>query len=293
MTNNEIEQIKKLHELVFPEKAIIGISRMGGLTNKTFAVELDDNNLYVYRLPGDGTEAIINRRHEKISTELAWNLKIDSELLYFDDSTGKKISRYVDNAITMNPDLMKDSVNIKGISKVLKILHTSGVDTGVPFDVFDMADSYQQVIIDNDVSFFDDFSTVRDKVFDLKEKIDSFSNLKVSCHNDPLCENWIKSENEYYLVDWEYAGMNDPYWDLADVSIEAGFGEEDDLLLLKCYLERIPTKEELLRFEANKVFLDFLWSLWGKTRVPFDGESMEDYAKERYDRMKRNLSKLV
>ena len=92
-----------------------------------------------------------------------------------------------------------------------------------------------------------------------------------------------------YLIDWEYAGMNDGMWDLADVSIEAAYEEEHDNILLEAYLKRKPEITDKKRFSANKIYLDFLWTLWGKPRVPFDGESMEEYALERYVRLKENL----
>ena len=114
---------------------------------------------------------------------------------------------------------------------------------------------------------------------------------KVPCHNDPLCENWIYGDNQLYLIDWEYAGMNDGMWDLADVSIEADYNDEHDEILLKEYLGKEPSLIERQRFIANKLYLDYLWTLWGKTRVPYDGDEMEEYALNRYIRLKSNLKK--
>ena len=108
----------------------------------------------------------------------------------------------------------------------------------------------------------------------------------VPCHNDPLCENWVQGADKLYLLDWEYAGMNDPMWDLADVSIEAGYTQTQDNQLLESYLQRKPTGEEQRRFLANKIYVDYLWTLWAKTRVPYDGQPMEDWAAERYARLK-------
>jgi thiamine kinase-like enzyme len=82
-------------------------------------------------------------------------------------------------------------------------------------------------------------------------------------------------------------------WDLADVSIEAGFSDEQDRMLLQFYFDRNAEPEETVRFYANKLYLDFLWALWGKTRVPFDGETMEVYAQERYLRLRQNLREFI
>jgi len=86
--------------------------------------------------------------------------------------------------------------------------------------------------------------------------------------------------------------MNDGMWDLADVSIEADYSKENDELLLRSYFGKEPDELERKRFIANKLYLDYLWSLWGKTRVPYDGDFMEQYALDRYLRLKKNLEQI-
>ena len=95
-----------------------------------------------------------------------------------------------------------------------------------------------------------------------------------------------------YLIDWEYAGMNNPMWDLADLSIESDMTEKQDEKLLTSYFRDNLSRDQLKGFVRQKVYIDFLWSLWGKARVPFDGNQMEEYAEQRYSRMLSNLLKL-
>ena len=121
----------------------------------------------------------------------------------------------------------------------------------------------------------------------IKAEIDKAIDIKkVPCHNDPLCENWVEGNGRMYLIDWEYAGMNDGMWDLADVSIEAGFDEACDDLLLKAYMGKEPSIMDKKHFLASKIYVDYLWTLWAKARVPYDGQPMEDWAVERYTRLK-------
>ena len=149
---------------------------------------------------------------------------------------------------------------------------------------------YEKVIEDNNVPMFDDYTEIKAKVMKIKAEIDNAIDIKkVPCHNDALCENWVLGDGRMYLIDWEYAGMNDGLWDLADVSIEADYSEANDDLLLASYFGRTPTSVEKHRFIANKLYLDYLWTLWGKTRVPFDGQPMEEYALQRYIRLKKNI----
>jgi thiamine kinase-like enzyme len=176
------------------------------------------------------------------------------------------------------------------MAEIFKKVHTSGVNTGVPFEVFEMASGYEKIIADKNVPMYDDYNEMKKHVMDVKTEIDALICAeKVPCHNDPLCENWVIGNGRMYLIDWEYAGMNDGMWDVADVSIEAGFDEEHDLMLLREYLGKEPELINKKHFLASKIYVDYLWTLWAKARVPYDGQPMEDWAVERYGRMKDNI----
>lgn len=286
----DILQIRELLLNVLDYPSFQTIERLGGLTNHTYHVKMSDGNEYVVRLPGEGTEELINRSNEKVSTQLACDLGIDAQLLYFGNK-GEKLTRYITGAETLCAESFKDDANLQKAAKILSALHTSGVDTKVPFDVFDMAAGYEKIIIDNNVALFDDYENIKEQVMRIRSYTDKHAKpTAVPCHNDPLCENWVLDKNgTLYLIDWEYAGMNDGMWDLADVSIEANFSAEQDTTFLFYYFGRRPDQEEITRFHANKLYLDFLWALWGKARVPFDGPDMEQYGQERYERLKQNL----
>lgn len=281
--------VEELLERVLGIDTIVDMERMGGLTNRTYLITDEKNEKYVVRLPGEGTEQIINRRNEKISTELGCEVGIDATLFYFDENTGIKITEYIINAETMNAKELKKEENIRLVANVLKTLHSSDIDTKVPFDVIDMAETYEKFIRENGGFFYDDYEEVKQYINKIKEDYMP-SVVKKPCHNDPLCENWIlQNDEKMYLIDWEYAGMNDPMWDLADVSIEAEYTEEMEALLLKTYFGEDLTEEKWKAFRINKVLIDYLWSLWGKTRAVYDGEELELYAKTRYIRMKKNM----
>ena len=78
-------------------------------------------------------------------------------------------------------------------------------------------------------------------------------------------------------------------WDLSCLSIEANYSRENDEELLNAYYGRESTIEEKKRFMAAKLYVDYLWTLWGLTRVPVDGQFMQEYADERYSRLKKNI----
>ena len=128
-------------------------------------------------------------------------------------------------------------------------------------------------------------------VMDIKAEVDrSGEAVRVPCHNDAIVGNWILGENgKLYLVDWEYSGMGEAMWDLSCLSIEADYSAENDRELLSAYYGRQPNLEEEKRFYAAKLYVDYLWTLWGLARIPFDGQFMREYADMRYSRLKNNI----
>ena len=282
----DIPKVKALMLKVLNTDEYIDLQRMGGLTNHTYKVNLINGEEYVVRIPGEGTEKLIARDDEMISTKLACELGVDAELLYFDLS-GAKVTRYIPNAITMSANSLREEKHIKQVAQIFMKMHNCGVDTKIPFEVFDMARGYEKIIRDNNVSMFEDYQYTKNEVMKIKEEVDATVEIcKVPCHNDPLCENWIEGNGQMYLIDWEYAGMNDGMWDLADVSIEAGYDVTCDNLLLRSYMGKEPGIIDKKHFLANKIYVDYLWTLWAKARVPYDGQPMEDWAVERYGRLK-------
>ena len=289
IVEKDIGLVKGLLKQVLSVDSYQSIERMGGLTNHTYHVVLEDGKEYVVRIPGEGTEEMIVRNDEKKSTSLACKLGVDATLLYFGDD-GSKVTEYIPNAITMSSESLHNEDKIKMVAEIYKKIHTCGEDTGVPFEVFDMAKGYEKIINSMNVPMFEDWDEIFKKVSAIKDEIDKKINApKVPCHNDPLCENWVIGDGRMYLIDWEYAGMNDGMWDVADVSIEAGFDDVHDMMLLKEYLGHTPSVIEMKHFIASKIYVDYLWSLWAKARVPYDGQPMEDWAVERYNRMKDNI----
>lgn len=286
LSQRDRSELSKLQELALPDARITGVERLGGLTNRSFHVFTDQGE-FVFRLPGEGTESLIDRHDERVSTFLASDLGIDTEIVYFNARTGLKVSRYLDHAETMNAMTLRDPENIVLVAEILRKLHDSGQDTGIVFDILDMAMHYEKIVQDGGLYFFDRYEDVRAMVIDHLEK--EPDRPKVTCHNDPLCENWIKSGDRMYLVDWEYAGMNAASWDLADVSIEAAYGNDEDQLLLEAYYEGSMTEEECADFALNKIYIDFLWSLWGRARQVYEGEPMRLYADYRYNRLLKNI----
>lgn len=289
IVEEDVPKILKLLRETVGTDACTLLARLGGLTNHTYHTVLEDGREYVVRLPGEGTEEMIVRSDEKTSTTLACRLGIDAQMLRFDPD-GAKVTEYIPHAVTLSAEAFHDEAMLRAAAKIFRRIHDCGEDTGVPFEVFDMAAGYEKIIRDLRVPMPADYEEQKARVMAIKDQIDrELHPGKVPCHNDPLCQNWVTGDGRLYLIDWEYAGMNDGMWDVSDLSIEAELNEHFDDVLLSAYLGREPEPADRRHFLAGKVYVDFLWTLWAKTRVPFDGQPMEDWAVERYARMIGNI----
>ena len=89
----DIEKVKELLRVAVGRNDYADISRMGGLTNRTYRVTFPTGDRYVVRIPGEGTEEMIVRSDERVSTELACRLGVDAPLLYFGEH-GEKVTKY-------------------------------------------------------------------------------------------------------------------------------------------------------------------------------------------------------
>jgi thiamine kinase-like enzyme len=114
----------------------------------------------------------------------------------------------------------------------------------------------------------------------------------VPCHNDPWPGNLLDADGRIYLIDWEYSGMNDPLWDLADLSVEAGFEPEQDRTMMEAYYGARLSPALYSRLEVHKAMSDLHWSVWGFVQHA-KGNPAEDfrsYGLERLGRSKTRMS---
>ena len=187
----DIPQIEELVAMTRPGEVIADIKRLGGMTNHSYKVTLGSGEELLVRVPGDGTEEMINRLDERKSTQLACDLHIDSKLYYFGDD-GKKVMEFIHEPQEMNEAVMRRPENLKQAAELFHRLHYSGVDTGVRFEVFEMAALYEKIIRDGGVAFYDDYDDVKQTVMDIKAEVDRDGEApRVPCHNDSLMGNWV------------------------------------------------------------------------------------------------------
>ncbi|MCI9443092.1 MAG: phosphotransferase [Ruminococcus sp.] len=268
------------------------ITVLGGMTNKNYKITIDDKN-YVLRVAGNGTEKMISRKDEIKNAAFAHEIGVDVDLIYFDEKLGIKISKFIERAETLSAESTKKPYVMKKVCQILNQLHYCGHQMENEFNIYKKIETYEQLLNELSGDYYEDYTFVKQQILALKKVMDSYQIKQVPCHNDTLAENFIKDEEEnYYLIDWEYAGMNDPMWDVAAHCLENGFNADEEELFLKTYFGKNPTHSEKMRILINKIYQDFLWSIWTKVKEA-SGDDFGSYGIDRFNRAKNNLKRLA
>jgi len=264
------------------------IKRLGGMTNIVHLVETQNINLIV-RIPGKGTEDYINRTTEYKNAKAAWRAGISAEIIWADVNSGVMVSKAINRIETMTANLFssrKGSPARAGYA--LAKLHNSGETFDFRFELFNMIDDYLKILSTKDVDLPEGYNDIVKGAEPIKELLETNPIPLAPCHCDPLCENFLDDGKNMWIVDWEYSGMNDPLWDLGDLSVEAGMNEDQENEMLKAYFGKEPTAAQKGRVIIYKAMCDLLWTLWGLIQLA-DKNPADDfwaYSIERFERCK-------
>ncbi|WHY76933.1 phosphotransferase [Neobacillus sp. WH10] len=266
------------------------IQPFGGMTNKNFKVVIKGKE-YVLRIPGNGTESMINRKEEKFNAALASNLGIDTELVYFNEETGVKIAELIPGAETLNSKMCKRQDYMELTTANFRKLHSSKLQMANHFDVFEKMEEYERQMEEANGQPYVPYEEAKEQIMILKKIYQGMNIQPTPCHIDPIPENMVmSSEGKLYFIDWEYSGMNDPMWDLAAHSLESGFSPEEEELFLLLYIEQDEIPLEIQqRVMMNKIFQDFLWSTWTVIKEA-KGDDFGTYGIDRFNRCKEHLN---
>lgn len=264
------------------------ITRLGGLTNLVHRVDMGDTSVIV-RIAGEGTDEYINRSIEAHNAEAAARAGVSPKVIFAEPASGLMISETVPDIETMTPALFKSRAGSPArAGAALAKLHSSGEVFQFRFELFAMIDDYLKILSTKDVKLPEGYDAVVAAAAPIKQVLEGADIALAPCHCDPLCENFLDDGAVMWIVDWEYSGMNDPLWDVGDLSVEAGMDAAQDAELMTAYFGRAPSAAETGRMVIYKAMCDLLWTLWGLIQHA-DGNQAEDfwaYATGRFERCK-------
>lgn len=229
-----------------------------GLTNDSFICSLKNNEKYVIRIPNADTSALVNREEEAAVYSAIQGLYISDEVLYLDPTTGIKITKFVDCAHSL--DVYNQDEVALALGK-LKTLHYSGVKVQHTFDLLTIIENYES--LRGKTSLFQNYELIRVNILGLLACINTTKREYCLCHIDANCDNFLITHNkEVRLIDFEYAGMQDPNLDIAMICLYSQLDRNMiDVIIDTYYGERVDDAIRYLIY-AYIAIGGFIWSIW-------------------------------
>ncbi|MGI6686569.1 MAG: phosphotransferase [Bacillota bacterium] len=279
----KLEHIGKIFEILsmvpeFAEKnaQVSAIEILpGGLTNFNFKVTVDGEN-YALRVAGPGTHEYLDRPAEKYNAQIMSDIEINAPIIYYDEVYGHQVCKYIESKTMHIPDFKESLDYLSKAAKVFRKYHTCGRPFKSDFNPLKEAYVYLNILKEKNAVLYEGSEEMLIKVEEIKAAFDRHPQEVAPCHNDPLCENWLDDGENLWLVDWEYAGNNQPMFDLGALAIEAELSPEKERFLLKEYYGRDITDKEYGLLIINRFLCDALWTYWAVLQIA-TGKSHEEY----------------
>ena len=253
MTHLELTKQQLATYFQIDESQIEVVDRLkGGMSNSNYICKVNDN-FYTFRIPGKNAHEFVSRDIEQAMLALIEPTKVDGNLLiHMDLRNGYKISHYVEGQALF---LLDPSEYYEKASQVLKKIHQSGIQTDINYLPFERLQKYEALVKKEGLQHQDTYYDILNRFLQYRDQLESYP--LVLCHNDAQPSNFIvKNDNSLLLVDWEFGGNNDFFYDIAC------FGNNDFKFaegLLPVYLGRTPSNEEWQRLYLWRTFQCLQW----------------------------------
>jgi thiamine kinase-like enzyme len=271
----------------------------GGITNKLYRVKSSDGGDYVFRIYGGRTDLFIDRDVETENLRRMEPSGITPKLIRYLPEQNTTIVEFIPGYVLENQDFLKESL-LELIIRPIRIIHRSGIRLPFSFDPLTEVKRFHRILErlnPNSYSEFDIQGSIR-----VLERISEICRISrsgyVPCHNDLLADNFIlsdgskKSREPMCLIDWEYAGMSTPYYDIADMFQEILVPIKVERGLLDIYWDNKDVNYHGYMTDLLKPFPDIYWFLWSLIQlnisaIPFD---YYNYGRVKYENAQKNIS---
>ena len=260
----------------------------GGITNHNVRIDLDDGSAYVLRVTGRDTELLgIDRRAELEATRAAAAVGVGPEVVGFLEPEGWLVTRFIVGSVPP-VERLRSPEGLADVGRTLRIVH-AGPPVPATFDSFRVVEDYRATAAERGGGPPESVRWLWEIAARIRARRGRVE-LR-PCHNDLLTSNFIDDGSSLRIVDWEYAGMGDPFFDLANFAVNHELDAAARAALLEAYFHEVPADApaalELMRFMS-----DFREAMWGVvqatiSRLDFD---YDGYAAEHFERLIRTAN---
>lgn len=265
-----------------------------GMTNRSFLFSCKDKK-YIMRIPGEGTDQLINRRQEAAVYQTIAGRRICDEIAYINPENGYKITEYLEGARVCDAENEED---LQKCMKKLREVHGQKLRVDHSFDLFGQMEYYES-LWEGTPSAYKDYEKTKAHVLQLKDYIEANAGEWVLTHIDAVPDNFLfveeNGKEEIRLIDWEYAGMQDPHVDIAMFCIYSLYKKEQVDHLIDLYFEGNCDDRTRIKIYCYIAVCGLLWSNWceykRKLGVEFGEYSLRQYryAKDYYKIVQQEL----
>jgi thiamine kinase-like enzyme len=277
--------LRRLPELATGELTFTPLS--GGITNRNFLVTGAPGGLkVVLRLAGNDTHLLgISREVEHAATVVAAGVGVGPEVVAFLRPEGYLVTRFIEGRPVPESEIRSSPGRIAEVADALRRVHNGPAIPGL-FVPFRIVEAYRALALSRGVAIPPEYELAQSIARRIELACLTAPVEPRPCHNDLLNANFIHDGVRMRIVDWEYAGMGDPAFDLGNFSINHELDAEGDAALLRAYEGDVRTAA-LARITLMRVLSDFREAMWG---VLQQGISTLDvdfvaYAAEHFDRL--------
>lgn len=267
-----------------------------GMTNRSFLFSCQGEK-YIMRIPGEGTNHLIDRQKEEQVYRTILGKGLCDDVIYINASNGYKITKFIENARVCDPFAKEDVI---ACMKKLRSFHEQKLTVEHEFDLFAQIQFYES-LWQGRKSAYKDYKRTKENVWSLKSYIEDHVEEKVLTHIDAVPDNFLfvdqGHQNEaVLLIDWEYAGMQDPHVDLAMFCIYSLYDKAHVEQLLQAYFPEGCSRETQIKIYCYIAVCGLLWSNWCEYKrslgVDFGEYSLRQYryAKDYYRIVQEELA---
>jgi thiamine kinase-like enzyme len=263
----------------------------GGITNRNYVVTVDGQR-YVLRVPGADTELLgIDRANEYRAATVASEAGVGPEVVAFLPETGCFVTRFVNGIAIPMEHLRSDEI----LGRVVRSLRAFHACPPVPssFPVFRIVEQYREIAELRGVAepaAYDDAHAVADRI---EAAFAVNPSPLTTCHNDLLNANFLMDGDHVWLVDYEYAGMGDPFFDLGNLSVNNDLDDAAQEALLRHVYGEVRDRHRA-RLALMRLMSDFREAMWGVVQRAISklDEDFVAYADKHFTRLLTNAAAL-
>lgn len=251
-----------------------------GMTNRSFLFSVK-NQKYIMRIPGEGTDQLINRKEEALVFHSISGLGLCDDPVYISPENGYKITKFLEDVRVCDSENVDD---LKHCMKKLRDFHAMQIKVDHTFDIFGQIEFYEN-LRGTTPSAYRDYKQTKANVLSLKPFIERQPKDWCLTHIDAVPDNFLfyqAPEGELLqLTDWEYSGMQDPHVDLAMFSIYSFYNKTQIDNLINIYFGEVPNHRTKAKIYSYVAACGLLWSNWTEYKSTL-GVEFGEYGLQQY-----------